>query len=242
MSKANCGWLEEEVVDLAMGKLPVEKERELQSHMQQCERCTSVYRDWQLILGDSQVLMMPSPVLKKRLMRKVSILSTLASFKHRLRPLIIVPAAATALLLLLASGLLSGDRAIPETAQLAKAEILKQNAMVNHPKTVLHQVVPVVRTDIRGYVWINDSSNEMLLLAEGLDRLAEKDYQVWFVIGNNRSNVGVLQWRGRMAHLYVHSREIRQVDDIAVSIEPKGGSYAPTGPDAMIVKIRHESE
>ncbi len=239
MTRANCGWREEDLIDYALGKLAAEKHQELARHISQCAGCAADVLEWESMLQESGEELSPSPVVKKRLMRRVRLLGRLSVWRSRLRSLKSVPAAGACAILLLVGGLLIYDPAVPESPLAAEAKRMHQNELVNDPQTVLHQSETVMQSDAKGYVWINTASNEMLLLAEGLDRLTEKDYQVWLVIGNDRSNVGVLQWRGRMAHLYFHGTEVRQVDDIAVSIEPKGGSYTPTGPDAMIVKIRH---
>nr|WP_277603104.1 anti-sigma factor [Brevibacillus sp. SYP-B805] len=204
-------------------------------HLEECGRCASLVAEWRAILGENEARPVPHPRVKRRLLRRYRLMAALAFAARRFRPAIALPAAIAAASLLLAVTMV--PEAIPE--QQLREELFNQNAMVNHPRTIMHQMVPVASTPIKGYVWTNDESNEMFILTEGLEKLAEKDYQVWFVAGHTRSNVGVLQWRGRMAHLYFHGMEMRRVENIAVSIEPKGGSLFPTGPDAIVVKIRH---
>ncbi|MBR8658331.1 anti-sigma factor [Brevibacillus sp. NL20B1] len=252
MADKHCGVYEEDVIDLVLGKHSAERSEELARHLQHCSRCAALHREWAVILDSSGEVgapaerlqpaqeTKPSPRLKTRLLRSIDMNNRLP----RRRAAALSSAAACVLLAAMAFVPLRGDemeRAEPSPvfiSEPATSLFLTQNRIVNDPKTVLHQAVPVMRTNVRGYVWINDMSNELLILAEGLDPLEEKDYQVWFIIGDSRANAGVLQWKGRMAHLYVHDGDIRRVTNIAVSIEPKGGSFSPTGPEAMIVNIR----
>jgi hypothetical protein len=252
VSDKHCGVNEEDVIDLVLGKHSAGRSEELAGHLHHCSRCSALHREWSAILGGSGEAgepgelhslaprTEPSSRLKKRLLHSVDALNR----RPWRRRAAILSSAACVLLAVLALVPLKGDvmdRGEPVAVfpdEPATSLFLKQNRIVNDPKTVLHQAVPVMRTNVRGYVWINDMSNELLLLAEGLDPLEEKDYQVWFIIGDSRANAGVLQWKGRMAHLYFHGGDIRRVKNIAVSIEPKGGSFSPTGPEAMFVNIR----
>jgi anti-sigma-K factor RskA len=238
VNKAVCGWLEEDAVDFAQGRLTEGKRHAYREHLGECERCASLVAEWRTILGEKDTRLVPPPRVKRRLLRRYRLMAALAFVSRSFRPAFAIPAAIAVASLLLAVTM------VPEATQdqQLREELFNQNAMVNHPQTIMHQVVPVASTPIKGYVWTNDESNEMFILTEGLEKLAEKDYQVWFVAGHTRSNVGVLQWRGQMAHLYFHGMEMRRVENIAVSIEPKGGSQFPTGPDAIFVKIRHNPQ
>lgn len=238
MSKASCVWSEEEVVDFAMGHLPKEKQAQFADHLKQCGDCAALYHDWMMLLSNRDEQQLPSPSLKRRLRRSVMVSNWITSLAGNLRAGKWA-AAGTAALLLLIGVSLYGQKNVTDSAAAVKQQLLKERAMVMNPGTVLHEATPVNKSSSKAYVWINDDSNEMLFLAEGLDRLEEKDYQVWFIIENNRSKAGVLQWKDGMAHLYVQGGEIRRVENIAISIEPKGGSFIPTGPDAMFVKVKH---
>jgi anti-sigma-K factor RskA len=239
VSKANCGWLEEEVVDFAMGHLTAEKQAQFAAHLKQCGHCAAVYHEWMMLLSNRDEQQLPSSSVKRRLQRSVMISNWVSSLAGYLRSGKLAAAGGAVALLLLVGVSLYGQESFTDSTAAVKQQLLKERAMVMDPETVLHEATPVNKSNIRGYVWINDDSNEMLFLAEGLDRLEEKDYQVWFIIENNRSKAGVLQWRDGMAHLYFQGGEIRRVENIAISIEPKGGSFIQTGPDAMFVKVKH---
>jgi anti-sigma-K factor RskA len=244
VNKESCGWLEEDTVDFLLGNMNEAKGSAYLRHQEQCERCASLYREWEPLMADRDARLIPSKELKRRLLQRYRWMTGIRSLFAKWRPLIFAPVAVLVVAILAFGGAFPQHIPITEPLRTAKDlplndVLLQQNAIVNHPRTVLHPVIPVRPASIRGYVWVNDESGEMFILAEGLEQSEEKDYQVWFVSGDHRSNAGVLQWRGRIAHLYFHGIEIRGVEDIVVSIEPKGGSVVPTGPDAMIVKLRY---
>ncbi|WP_019121997.1 anti-sigma factor domain-containing protein [Brevibacillus massiliensis] len=244
MSNKHCGWLEEEIVDFVLGRLAPGKQEHLSRHLPECERCGAVHRDWTGMLSDRKEQPMPSPALKRRLRRSVYAAKGAALFSRLLRMRVLVPAAGLIALTLLSALLLSengkGRYTLPELDEGQYA--LQERTMIMDPRTVVHVLAPVSQEDAKGYVWVNDSSNELLFLANGLDRMEEKDYQVWFIMENGRSNVGVLQWNGGIARLYFQGEEVRRVQNISVSIEPKGGSFVPTGPETIHLKVTHAKE
>ncbi|UFJ39705.1 anti-sigma factor [Brevibacillus humidisoli] len=240
MTNAFCNWREEDVVDLVYGNLSDEKQIQLHLHLNDCEHCAAVYREWSAILNPTEPLPLPSPTVKRRLLRRIALENWLSSMRTHLTA--IYPAMRTAALLLCIVGLFSLHEGAVSPSELSPADlprtaVTRDVSMVMDPHTVLH-VVPVDSSDTKSYVWVNDASNEILILTEGLSPLTEKDYQVWFISQNRRSHVGLLRWKDGMAHLYFRGGELRQVENIAVSIEPKGGSFIPTGPDTIFVNLR----
>lgn len=235
MTNAFCIWREEEIADLILGKLAEEKRVHLQRHLADCERCAALLRDWSAMLGPAESLPLPSPTLKRRLMRRIAFERWRSSITNRLRAGYLMTRAAVLLLCL--AGLFALQRDSGSPADLPKAAGIQDVTMVMDPHTVLH-VVPVVHSNVKSYVWVNDTSNEMLILTEGLVPSEEVDYQVWFITQDRRSHVGLLHWQNGMAHLYFQGRELGQAENIAVSIEPKGGSYTPTGPDTIFVNLK----
>ncbi|WP_126428473.1 anti-sigma factor domain-containing protein [Brevibacillus marinus] len=237
MSNA-CFWREEEMADLILGNLAEEKRVRLQRHLADCERCAALFRDWSAVLAPLDPRPQPSPSLKRRLLRRIACERWRSSILERLRTGSQVARAAVLLVCLVSLvGLFAVQRENVVPADLPDASVTRDVAMVMDPHTVLH-VVPIVPGNVKSYVWINDTSNEMLILTDGLVPSAEIDYQVWFITEDRRSHVGLLHWQDGMAHLYFRGGELRQVENIAVSIEPKGGSFRPTGPDAIFVNLR----
>lgn len=230
-----CFWREEEIADLLLGKLAAEKRVQLQRHLADCDRCAALVQDWSTLLAPSEPMPQPSLSLERRLLRRVAMERWISSLVDRLRANAWVWR--TAVLLICIGSLFALQRESVAPPALPDAAVTRDVAMVMDPHTVLY-VVPVVPGNVKGYVWVNDTSNEMLILTEGLVPSAEIDYQVWFITKDRRFHVGLLHWQDGMAHLYFRGGELRQVENIAVSVEPKGGSFRPTGPDTIFVNLR----
>jgi hypothetical protein len=235
MTNTFCSWREEEIADLLMDKLTEEKRVQLNRHLLVCERCSALYREWSDVLSPAETLPSPSPTLKRRLMKRVAFDRWTATFIDRLRTASLATKAGLLALCLVGLFALQRDSVIPSAPPVAAD--LPDVAMVMDPQTVLH-VVPSAPGDAKFYVWVNDASNEMLILTKGLTPSAEIDYQVWLVTRGRRSHVGLLHWQNGMAHLYFQGGELGQAENVAVSIEPKGPVFRPTGPDAIFVNLR----
>ncbi len=106
------------------------------------------------------------------------------------------------------------------------------------PLTVRYDVISLQDEQVHGYVWINSNSQEVLLIMEEVLPLAEKDYQVWMREKRNASNLGLLQIEKRGAHLYYQGEASQHGEGMTISLEPKGGSLIPTGPDQYVVHFR----
>ncbi|WP_421616943.1 anti-sigma factor domain-containing protein [Brevibacillus sp. TJ4] len=234
MNRESCTWREENIADLAMGRLAHEERLRLEQHLLACSRCASLYREWSEVLSPADTLPSPPPALKRRLMRSISVRRSISSL-YRLRPRLLVLRVGVLALCLIGLFVLQRDSVSP--ASVPEHEIFPDVTMVMDPETVLH-VVPGVPNNAKFYVWVNDSSNEMLILSKDLVPSDEMEYKVWFITRGRRSHVGLLHWQNGMAHLYFQGGELGQVENIAVSIEPKGSFLPATGPDAIFVNLR----
>ncbi|MBO8163355.1 MAG: anti-sigma factor [Brevibacillus sp.] len=236
MTNASCSWREEEVIDLVLGKLSADKEARLMLHLPHCQKCSASHREWSALLGDGASLPMPSPSIRHRLKRRITWSSRLTTIRRRI---FAKPAVrwAVPVLALCAASLLALPRGNPVPPELPTEVLTREMSLVMDPHTVLH-VVPVDSGHLKGYIWINNASNELLILTDGLSPLVEKDYQVWFITENRRSHVGLLGWKDGIAHLYFRGGELRQAENIAITIEPKGGSFSPTGPDTIFLNLK----
>lgn len=237
MSNASCIWREEEIADYLLGRMAEEKRRDLQFHLLSCSRCAELHREWSAILEPSEDMPMltPSPTLKRRLMRRISYERWFSRRKKEVKAAIPVRRAAVLFLGLMSLFFFQRDSGLSDEGALAAH--LPNMDIVMDPHTVLH-VASVVPSHAKSYVWVNNTSNEMLILTKGLAPLPETDYQVWFITQDRRSRVGLLRWENGIAQLYFQGGELGLVENIAVSVEPKGGSFTPTSPDAIFVNLR----
>lgn len=237
MSNASCIWREEEIADYMLGRMAEEKRRQLQLHLASCTRCTELRREWSAILQPEEAMSMPtpSPTLKRRLMRRIAYERWFSRRKKKIEAAFAVRRTAVLFLCLMSLFFFQRDSGPSDERTLAAH--LPNMGIVMDPHTVLH-VASVAPSHAKSYVWVNNTSNEMLILTKGLAPLPETDYQVWFITQDRRSRVGLLRWENGIAQLYFQGGELGLVENIAVSVEPKGGSFTPTSPDAIFVNLR----
>lgn len=89
-----------------------------------------------------------------------------------------------------------------------------------------------------GTLALNRRSQRMLLLVKGLPPQEGRVYQVWLMEDGGRESAGLFQAEpGRAALLSHSSRRLGEIDAVGVSLEPEGGSPAPTGPRVLAVNL-----
>jgi len=93
------------------------------------------------------------------------------------------------------------------------------------------------RQPISGEVWINARSGEMLLILNGLGPLYESEYQVWGLREDWLYSYGLLTSHDGIGYLYIQKQRWDEPEQIIVSVEPKGGSRYPTGPEAIRIGL-----
>lgn len=85
------------------------------------------------------------------------------------------------------------------------------------------------------HVWFTPQSTQACLVAQGLpDPGTDKVYQIWLQQGNQRISGGTFEPVASDAWTIVSSdRPIASYSDMNITIEPRGGSPAPTGPTIL---------
>jgi len=229
MNNKPCPIGEQEIIDYLLGYTQIRDKENLEQHFSICPSCQGRIAEWQQNLP-SLSNTLPPPALKRKLKTKFLLRSKFYSLHSKK-----IAFTAAALFLLLISGIMIKGLFISP-----KEEMKKEMAFVMDPKTVQYQVKPKEHRNVKGYVWVNPESNELLLLVNGIQPVSEKDYQVWIVYNRERSNGGLMQWRNGMGLLYVQPPNVTQIQNIAVTVEPKGGSHLPTAPDAMFVDLKEQ--
>lgn len=124
----------------------------------------------------------------------------------------------------------------------APDEIGKHLHVVLNPRTVQYPIIRPENPEVRGYIWVNQVTDEVLIMVEGLRPDDSKDYQAWFITAHHPLSGGIMRWQGSRAHLYAHGVRIRLADHLAVSQEPKGGSTKPTGPETFLVLLKNDGK
>lgn len=252
MDERNCGFSEQEIVDYTLGSLPEDRSVELRKHVNGCRSCFDQLQEWSGLLGSSQEDPLPRPPSRLKTGLKLKFILW-KRFPAIVRGMLwskrTAVAAGLASLFLLVLGLF---HSLKEPADLSKLSPMpieriatefhpddRNLTMLADPKTVQYKMTSLNANEAEGYVWVNRLSDEVFLLVAGLEPSSEKDYQAWFIFNtvNARENGGILKWEKGMAHLYVHGGKISGADNITISLEPKGGSYAPIGPHTLLVTL-----
>ncbi|HET7627952.1 MAG TPA: anti-sigma factor [Bacillales bacterium] len=236
----NCrnGWREEEVVDFVLNRLAKDKSEAFQRHLPDCQVCQEQQSEWAAMFDDESAerLDAPSVGVKRKLMRRLQPARVRRPWKRMLRPhFYFTAAAALAMVFALVDMFPPG---MPQHSERPGNGVVDGRAanFVNIPGANNVQNVSVSDENIEGYLWLNRSTDELLLFLDGLPRVSGKDYQAWLVKNNDRRDAGLLKVTQGVASLYVRRSGVGQFHHIVVTIEPKGGSVAQTGPRRLVVQ------
>lgn len=234
---------DESIVDFVLANVNLEQQIDIQTHLNECENCQVRYHMWtdSLQVQDQQFdsdRVVPSESLKDRVMRSVA----KPSWQFFSWPKLRIPVgflAAVCLFLALVP-LLKPEQGVIHKDPLAEAEqLMTGTPFVLDSETEHYEVMPVSHHRMKGYVWVNNNKNEMFLVVEGLLPLQENDYQAWLRMHEHHLNAGLLTINNDIAHLYVQDYNLSKVNRVKVSIEPKGGSIHPMGPESFFVELNH---
>ncbi|WP_165820939.1 anti-sigma factor [Pueribacillus theae] len=234
-----CEWKEEELFDFVAGKIDRFKSKQLRLHLKSCHDCQSTVSEWKAILHCEQNVTQPSPGLKRRIDKSIDKFA-----KHKVNKWVSKPAYAIAgcfLFIFALLGLLQMKSTGGEEYFVQQQEELSHHPIARDANTSQFKVIPTSnfnKNEIEGTVWLNDKNNEMLLKAEGLTPIVEKDYQLWMIHPKRDLNGELLTIKNGMIVFYYKGEGLDEVRFIEVSLEPKGGSPLPTGPKAFYVDLQ----
>ncbi|MEK5640506.1 hypothetical protein BK138_29490 [Paenibacillus rhizosphaerae] len=181
-----------------------------------------------------------APGPSARLGRKMRLLARLRSlekgFVRRRRYL--VPAAAAAVVAgCIVAGLFSfKHREMPSADSIDQA-FTSKIAVMQSANYDQYRIPPLPPLHGSGGVWIDRDSGEMLIVIEGLQPPKERAYQVWLQHEQRSVSMGMLMTGMAEGKGYYYGYGTMDPDQIVISLEPKGGSRVPTGPEALRVSV-----
>jgi len=229
-----CEWTEQDIIDDLLGHIKDENtKRQLHNHLTYCAHCQKLHEEWSKILPSVASLPpKPGEHVKKRIYHTIG--KKERSFRLNKRLL----TACCMAFLLLGVGFVAGRWSMqPDVHQLGHSISNVKTGVIPH-QTHAYRVVPVHARNMDGYVWVNASTNDIMLFLDGLKPIQGRDYQAWLISNNNKENAGILQIDQNFAHVIVHHPDIPKVERIVISIEPQGGSAVQTGPNAIDLDLR----
>lgn len=235
MNPTLCKQFEIEIVDDILGNLPLNRSQTLQNHLAECRSCLKLHKEWQEILqGD--ISLEPSIYLYKRLKKHFILRQVKCKL---LRPAFLWSAASLAVIgfFILAIILIQGKQPLNPREQLPIASEDIPYFVINDAKTVQYPINPQKGQldSINGFIWVNDHLDELYCYMENLEINEGHDYQIWLINSVKRENGGLLRMMEAYGELYLQKRNIHEVEQISISLEPKGGSLKPTTDDTILI-------
>jgi len=229
----------ENIPAYAIGALDGEEVPALQTHLETCESCRAELAEYRL-LTDSLLTAIPpkqpSAALRKSLQSRLPSAQKLArpswTFSLRLSRLALGFAVIALIVLNVVS--LAQLRQI----QMQQASLMTQ---VENAQTVLGlmssptiQMIPISGEQASGTLLLDKGNNKAVLVIQNLPELTENQvYQIWLVKSDGGRDTGGL-FRPDSGETYttkviLSPQSISNYVRIGVTVEPVGGSDAPTG-------------
>jgi len=237
---------EEDWIDWLRGHANGADRLEMERHLSQCVKCREIVAEWKPLLQEKAGLdeapgeaAMPSRSVYRRLRTHVRARSIVQTIQGRGKRF---AAAAAALALLVGVfGLYETTRDRPSDRRSVYVAQYEPKAVsfIHDPSTASYRIHPYNDELGEGYVWFNGSSQEVLVLLEGL--LPSENYvlQAWAVDDRGRANLGLLRHvEASREHLYFKGEQLAGANHIVLTVEPLGGSDRPTTPDAFVFELR----
>ena len=228
---------EEKLIDYTSGRIPLEEAGSIHSHLQYCRQCYATLEKWQQLLVNLE-FEEPPAALKERIWNTVGCKQT--KRKQTWQPRLAIRSLILTAIIGLIVGLgffMQGEKKSPPVAVNDEFRALQ---LQQNPQTKQIHIIPASSAydSIHGNIWINTDTKELLLEVEGLVQLANRDYQVWIIYADDDIIGALLPIQNGMSRLFIHDENVPQLKMLKGSIEPKGGSVIPTGPDTFYVEIK----
>lgn len=109
--------------------------------------------------------------------------------------------------------------------------------VLHDPGTVSYPIDAAAFQKGEGRIWYNEQSGEVLVLVNGLPPGQDRVFQAWAVRSGGRDNLGLLHYHLDRAHLYIRPEAWNGAGNIALTVEPNGGSPVPTTPDTVLLRL-----
>lgn len=244
MSKAPCGMSEEKIVDYVLNRSHVQ-DAVVDVHLKHCQHCARLVQEWRRTLGGEANLEFPPfyhdppKRMHRRIMRAVRWRLALRSLSSNVR---IKHTSVLACLLLcliaFSAGFISlwdkNNKVEPQVATVPSEAI----QFIADPETSRYVATGNNKlVDVDGELWLNGHTGDVLLIVRGVGTQQSRDYQVWMVRQGSNDSMGLLQVTEQVGFLFARVVQIDELEHIVVSMEPKGGSLSPTGPEAIRIGI-----
>jgi anti-sigma-K factor RskA len=225
----------------ALGALEPEKRGQLEVHLESCEQCQANLASYRLIgegLLHSSDPVRPPTTLRTRVLRQINSPAELPFWKSAFQnlPVTKLGFAIGAVLLLIVSvgSLLQAQRLLDQGHEAYAQQQAGQTAiaLASYPSS---QVVVIEEDGVRGTFVYDPGLPIGVMYVWGLQRpLEDQAYQAWLIDPQGqRLNGGLLTFSEDPGFGWVMIEApttMSEFSSLGVTLEPAGGSLAPTGP------------
>ncbi|REJ17309.1 MAG: anti-sigma factor [Caldibacillus debilis] len=230
---------ETKMVEWILGTLP-EKEREaMAGHLDRCAECRELLNSWRgLGIEKTAEYRRPSPAHKERIWMKAE-----KRKSKTFRPIFGLTAGLASLTVIAAvfSKLTFDSPRESDHYQIVQNEEVPVQRIIHNPNTKRFPIQPLSDfEDMNGMIWLNDTTREMLMEINGLDVFSTRDYQLWIIYTNDEIKGELLTIDNGSSRIFIKGEDVKDFKLIKASLEPKGGSRKPTGPETFIVHLKEE--
>lgn len=247
---------EEKLVDYLMHKLDPSEEWRVALHAARCTYCNDRLQEWAIVMqlpemealckqesasGETmkqgrpdEYLTNPPIRLRQKLQWRFSLRSAGIRFTKKWRIVFPVSAAAVVMICLVAG--LFTLRKTPYAESIDR-DVSSKIAVMQAAGYEQYPITPLPPVHGSGGVWLNRDSGEFLIVVDGLNPPDQKDYQVWIQHEQQSVSSGMLLTQTRQGQGYYYGFGIIDPDQLVISLEPKGGSRVPTGPEALRISL-----
>lgn len=227
---------EEKLIDFYLGNLTDQENNIIKKHICQCDKCQMNLKQWKPILHKSpNEIPKPNFSLKQRIMKNIEdIQKQRARFKIS-KPIFIYASFAFLIIVFIAINGYKQDILLENLTTFQNVERIEKDIKQKRHTEEL-SVLPVNNQDsIKGQVWVNHVTKEMLLQVKGLENLINHDHQLWIIYMDNSFDYEILPIVNGETEIFIEGVNVEEFKELKASIEPKGGSINQTGPEIFFV-------
>lgn len=239
---------EMKMVDYVLNALAREESVKVEEHIKICDTCRTEMEHWRKILQNKTIIE-PSAALNQKIQSITNRNVTPFRKEDRSKRIFMASSLIASVIFAIALYVYFHDNQTDLTETSSQGYIIAQHDQVpeqqllRQPETARQPLVSLTSQNVYGELWLNEETNELIFLAEGLIPLERSDYQLWVVHVDDYWNGQLLQLRNGSTRVYYKAEDISLLKYLKVSVEPEGGSLRPTGPEIFHVDlINHQSE
>ncbi|WP_099351982.1 anti-sigma factor [Fredinandcohnia onubensis] len=226
---------EQKLIDFTLGQLNEVEHNWIKTHVDKCTLCYEKMNNWEVILNKDSIHVKSSLDNKEELWNKIR----KNNKAQKIPPKLLLKLGSVAVILSLV--LVTTNLYISQNNKVSMVDYQEREAkrLISKPDTKQLNIIPLSRSgNINGDIWINSLTKEMLIEINGLANLDNHDYQLWIIYENDNMQGAIIPNENGSSKVYLRGMDIHKFKMIKASVEPKGGSLYPTGPETFFVELK----